>query len=326
MSQKIRSADPAVQEMLNRAQDLGVTTVWDRYDAMQPAREAGDIGVGCDICLMGPCRMDPSAKQAQVGVCGADAHLILARNFARAVASGAAACSDLANDAVEALCSFAEGGPEAGYDVADVDKLRALAAEWQIPVENRRAQEIARDLAAAMRSQFGLQEGSMIPLLRAPQGQRERWTTAGIAPRGIDREIVELLHRTNLGVEADPVAMLRAAMRTALAAGWGASMIATDVQDLLFGRPQAIRSRAGLGVLKEDAVNILMHGHEPLVAEMILAASREDGLVAEARQAGAREINIAGICCTGNEILMRHGVPVAGNCLDQELISAHRSR
>jgi carbon-monoxide dehydrogenase catalytic subunit len=35
-------------------------------------------------------------------------------------------------------------------------------------------------------------------------------------------------------------------------------------------------------------------------------------MVKRAKDKGAQGINIAGICC-GNEILMRHGIPIAGN-------------
>src|ERR1039458_3145945 len=195
----------------------------------------------------------------------------------------------------------------------------ALAAEWGVESASRSERQVAADLAARMASQFGLQDGPLIPLARAPEEQRRRWEKMGIAPRGIDREIVELLHRTHHGAESDPVALLRAAMRAALADGWGGSMIATDVQDVLFGGPQAIRSQANLGVLEERQVNILVHGHEPVLSEMIVSASRDEDLLARARQLGAKGINIAGICCTANEILMRQGMPVAGNYLHQEL-------
>ena len=302
MSYSHRSADPAAQEMLARARDLGAKTVWDRHDDLEPRCGFGELGLCCDVCYMGPCRIDPFGERAQVGACGADAHLIVARNLARAVACGAAAHSDHAREVVEVLRS--------GAAVANPEKLNALAAEWGVA---------AGDLGARMESQFGAQQGPLIPLLRAPQEQRRRWEKMGITPRGIDREIVELLHRTHHGVEADPVALLRAALRTALADGWGGSMIATDVQDALFGGPQAIRSRANLGVLDQRQVNILVHGHEPVLSEMIVAASRDHDLLALARQAGAQGINVAGICCTANEILMRQGMPVAGNYLHQEL-------
>jgi carbon-monoxide dehydrogenase catalytic subunit len=314
-----RSVDPADQEMLVHAHELGAKTVWDRHDDLQPLCGFGELGLCCDVCYMGPCRIDPFGERSQVGACGADAHLIVARNLARAVACGAAAHSDHGREVVEVLRGVAESGPASGYAIANAGKLKALAAEWEVAVDHRSEQQVAADLAARMASQFGSQEGPLTPLLRAPEEQRRRWEKMGITPRGIDREIVELLHRTHHGVESDPVALLRAAMRAALADGWGGSMIATDVQDVLFGGPQAIRSQANLGVLEERQVNILVHGHEPVLSEMIVAASRDEDLLALARQAGAEGINVAGICCTANEILMRQGMPVAGNYLHQEL-------
>ncbi|MGA3099546.1 MAG: anaerobic carbon-monoxide dehydrogenase catalytic subunit, partial [Bryobacteraceae bacterium] len=319
MSQNHRSADPAAQEMLEHAHELGAKTVWDRHDALQPLCGFGDLGLCCDICYMGPCRIDPFGERAQVGACGADAHLIVARNLARAVAAGAAAHSDHGREVAGVLRETGENGATSGYGVSNPARLAALAEEWGIPAAGRTSAQIAAGLGAKMGAQFGLQEGPLIPVLRAPEEQRRKWDKIGITPRGIDREIVELLHRTHHGVESDPVALLRAAMRAALADGWGGSMIATDVQDVLFGGPQAIRSQANLGVLEEKQVNILVHGHEPTLSEMIVAASRDEDLLARAREAGAEGINIAGICCTANEILMRQGMPVAGNYLHQEL-------
>jgi carbon-monoxide dehydrogenase catalytic subunit len=313
-----RSVDPAAQEAMASARALGVATAWDRHEQMKPLCGFGDLGLCCHVCYMGPCRIDPFGEGAQVGACGADAHLIVARNFARAVAAGSACHGDHGREVATVLLRAAEADFSAGYALASEEKLRALAAEWGI-AGGRPLREIALDLSRAMRSQFAAQEGPLLPALRAPEGQRARWAKLGITPRGIDREVVELLARTHHGVESDPIALLRGAMRTALADGWGGSMIATDVQDILFGGPQAIRSRANLGVLDEKQVNILCHGHEPVLSEMIVAASREPVLRDEARAAGAAGINVAGICCTANEILMRQGLPVAGNYLHQEL-------
>jgi carbon-monoxide dehydrogenase catalytic subunit len=306
-----RSADPAAREMLIRAAELGAKTVWDRHEDLKPLCGFGELGLCCDVCYMGPCRIDPFGERAQVGACGADAHLIVARNLARAVASGAAAHSDHGREVVEVFRGAAEAGSTSGYAVSNPERLAALEAEWGVAT--------ASALADRMAAQFGLQNGPLIPLQRAPQEQRRRWEKMGISPHGIDRDIVELLHRTHHGVESDPVALLRAAMRAALADGWGGSMIATDVQDVLFGGPMAIRSRANLGVLEAEQVNILVHGHEPVLSEMLVAASREPDMLALARAAGAEGINIAGICCTANEILMRQGMPIAGNYLHQEL-------
>jgi carbon-monoxide dehydrogenase catalytic subunit len=316
---KDRSIDPAARLVLLDARRRGVATAWDRLEALQPLCGFGELGVCCDCCYMGPCRIDPFGDGAQVGVCGANADLIVARNLARAVASGAAAHSDHGREVVDVLREASNGGSASGYGVANETKLFALASEWGVAQSGRSVREIAGDLARLMAAEFGRQEGTLTPLLRAPQGQRTRWTALGISPRGIDREIVDLLHRTHHGVESEPIALLRGAMRAALADGWGGSMIATDVQDVLFGGPQAIRSRANLGVLEERQVNLLVHGHEPALSEMLVHASRDAELLTLARQSGAEGINIAGICCTANEVLMRQGMPVAGNYLHQEL-------
>jgi carbon-monoxide dehydrogenase catalytic subunit len=319
MNQESRTIDPAAQAVLDANRSLPVLTAWDRNDRMQPLCGFGDLGLCCHVCFMGPCRIDPFGQGPSAGICGADAHLIVARNFARAVAAGVAAHGDHGREVVQVLRHAAEADFRSGYALASEDRLRALAAEWKVAMAGRSLSEVARDVAGAMQAQFGSQEGPLATALRAPEGQRARWTKLGIMPRGIDREVVELMHRTHHGVESDPIALLRAAMRTALADGWGGSMIATDVQDALFGTPQAIRSRVNLGVLREKQVNILCHGHEPALSEMIVARARDPELKAQARAAGAEGINVAGICCTANEILMRQGMPVAGNYLHQEL-------
>ena len=166
---------------------------------------------------------------------------------------------------------------------------------------------------------FGQQEGELQYISRAPARRQELWRKLEISPRGIDREIVEIMHRSTMGVDTDYRNILMQGLRASLADGWGGSMIATDLQDVLFRSPQPVRAAVNLGVLKKDAVNIVVHGHEPVLSEMIVAASRDPELLKMAEAQGAKGINIAGICCTANEILMRHGIPVAGNFLQQEL-------
>ncbi len=96
-------------------------------------------------------------------------------------------------------------------------------------------------------------------------------------------------------------------------------MIATELQDVLFGTPAPVLSQINLGVLKEDEVNIIIHGHEPHLAEMLAVVTQDPEIIEYAKSKGAKGINLAGMCCTANEILMRHGVPIAGNFLQQEL-------
>jgi carbon-monoxide dehydrogenase catalytic subunit len=233
------------------------------------------------------------------------------------IAGGAAAHSDHGRDVVHTMLLAAD--EEGGYSIRDPIKLRRLASEFGIPAEGRSEPELAREVAGFAGSMFGRQEGELPLLSRAPAKRREIWRRLGICPRGIDREVVEVMHRTTMGVDTDYRNILMQGMRAALADGWGGSMIATDLQDVLFRSPQPLRASVNLGVLKKEAVNLVVHGHEPVLSEMIVAASRDPDLVKMAEAHGAEGINIAGICCTANEILMRHGVPVAGNFLQQEL-------
>jgi carbon-monoxide dehydrogenase catalytic subunit len=308
------STDPAAQQMLTRAEELGLGTAFTRADSMVPCN-IGSAGMCCKNCSMGPCRL---TKNGDVGICGATLDTVQARNLIRAIAAGAAAHSDHGRGMALTLKAAANGEAE-GYIIRDVAKLRTLAAIYDIPIEGRSPEEIANDLADLYLAQFGQQEGRIILTKRAPKKRQKQWEETGVMPRGIDREIVESLHRTHIGDDQDSVHILQHAVRTAVGDGWGGSLIATDISDILFGTPAPILGQANLGVLKEDYVNVVVHGHEPTLSEMIVAASQLPEIIEYAKAAGANGVNLSGICCTANEILMRQGIPAAGNFLQQEL-------
>jgi carbon-monoxide dehydrogenase catalytic subunit len=275
---------------------------------------------------MGPCRVPlpkgkketPEDKQKRRGICGATAETIAARNFIRMIAGGAAAHSDHGRGVAELFLAVAKGEAP-GYKIKDEQKLLQVALDWGVKIGDRSNTEIAIDIGEIALAEFGRQEGELLFLRRAPLKRQELWRKLGVAPRGIDREVVEIMHRTHMGVDQDYRNLLKQGTRAALADGWGGSMIATELQDILFGTPAPVLGRVNLGVLKADEVNIIIHGHEPLLSEMIVAVAREPKMIELAKSKGANGINLAGICCTANEILMRHGVPLAGNFLQQEL-------
>jgi len=313
-----KSIDSASQIMLRKAEEENIETAWDRYEKQLPQCSFGQLGVCCRNCNMGPCRIDPFGEGAQKGVCGATADIIVARNLLRNIAAGAAAHSDHARDAVLTFKKMSEG--EAGsYRIKDEGKLLSLASEYGIPAEGKNLDEVASKLADAMLMEFGKQNGPILCTRRAPESRLRLWTELGIEPRGIDREIVECMHRTHMGVDNNATHILLQGLRTGLSDGWGGSMIATDVQDILFGTPQPKKSTVNLGVLSREKVNVIVHGHEPILSEMIVEAAEDPDLLKLAEEKGAEGINVAGICCTGNETLMRHGTPIAGTFLQQEL-------
>lgn len=313
------SRDPAAVELLQLACDIEAETAFARAEATR-ACNIGGAGLCCKNCSMGPCRLVGNTTR---GVCGATLDTIVARNFARAVASGASAHSDHGRDLAYTLLGAATGhAPD--YGVKDPDKLMEMAGYLDVRTKDedgdrRPINDIAADVARAALREFGKVEGELVYLKRAPEKRQEIWDETGISPRAIDREVVELLHRTHVGNDQDAEHILDQAMRCSLADGWGGSMLGTDLTDVLFGTPAPVRAESNLGVLRDHMVNIIIHGHEPTLSEMIVAASLDPELVEYAKSKGAEGIQLAGICCTANETLMREGVPLAGNFLQQEL-------
>ncbi|MFH1283760.1 MAG: anaerobic carbon-monoxide dehydrogenase catalytic subunit [bacterium] len=315
---KKKSIDSASEKMIDRAQDENIEIVWDRLKKMMPQCGFGVLGICCNICNMGPCSIDPFSPDKSTGVCGADADLIAARNLARKVAAGSAAHSDHGREIALALLEIAEE-KTVDFKIADEEKIKKLALEFGININKTDMKSIVKDLAVKMLAEFGKQEGSLIMANRAPERQRDLWKKLDITPRSIDREIVEIMHRTNMGVDANYKSVLLSSMRTSLSDGWGGSMIATELTDAIIGSPAPVRAKVNLGVLKKNMVNIVVHGHEPLLTEAVYQEMKNEQLIKDAKSTGAEGINVAGICCTANEILMRHGIPVAGNFLQQEL-------
>jgi carbon-monoxide dehydrogenase catalytic subunit len=320
-----KSSDEASMELIEKACADEVSLAFDRAENLRPC-PIGSVGSCCKNCGMGPCRIPlpkgkvetPEEKKRRRGVCGATAETIAARNFIRMIAGGAAAHSDHGRGVAELFIAVAKGAAP-GYKIRDEQKLLALALEWGIEIGDRSNEEIAVDIGEKALAEFGKQEGEVAFTKRAPLKRQEIWRQLGVMPRGIDREIVEIMHRTHMGVDQDYENLLKQGIRAAIADGWGGSMIATELQDILFGTPAPVLSEVNLGILKEDEVNLIIHGHEPLLSEMIVAAAQDPEMIALAKSKGAKGINLGGICCTANEILMRHGVPLAGNFLQQEL-------
>lgn len=306
------------REMLWRAREDHVETVWDRLAAQEPECGYCALGLSCQNCAMGPCRVDPFGEGPQKGVCGANADVIVARNLARTIAAGASAHSDHGRDILETL--YHTGAREtAAYEITDVAKLERLAGEYGVEVDGREPLEVAKELGWAMMEDYGSRQEQLTFVGRAPEARRRIWEGVGITPRGIDRENVEVLHRTHMGVDNDYINILLHALRTSLSDGWGGSMIATELSDVLFGTPEPIQSRVNLGVIKEDQVNIALHGHNPMLSDVIVRAAQDPELQQLAQEKGAAGINLVGLCCTGNELQMRRGLPMAGNHLMQEL-------
>ncbi|OQY01862.1 MAG: carbon-monoxide dehydrogenase catalytic subunit [Desulfobacteraceae bacterium 4572_130] len=324
------SIDVASQEMIARSHELGVETIFDRALTMKPCA-IGVQGTCCKNCSMGPCRLPlPKAgiegEDTRKGLCGATANTIAARNFIRMIAGGAAAHSDHGRGVAEVFLAVAKKETDV-YKIKDEEKLLAVAGHLGVATTvevdgeelDRDIDEIALETAEVALNEWGKPEGELLYAKRAPKARYELWKKQGVIPRNIDREIVEIMHRTHMGVDQDYKNLIKQGTRAAIADGWGGSMLATDLQDILFGTPYPVQSEANLGVMKEDHVNLVIHGHEPILSEMIVAVAQKQEMIDYAKKKGAAGIQLSGICCTANEMLQRHGIPLCGTFLQQEL-------
>ncbi len=318
MEKKAHHANPASEKIVEWSEANQIETCFDRAQKMKPC-PIGETGACCKICHMGPCRLvGKDAEATAKGVCGASVATVAARNFARMIAAGTACHGDHGRDMAFTLLAVAEGHAK-DFKITDVRKLYRIAGILDIEFEGRPVNDVARDVATKLIEDFGRQRGEMNFIKRAPQKTQERWRKWDIVPRGLDREVAETLDRTTMGMDADPDSILMHGLRTAISNGWGGSMISTEVTDVLFGTPQPVKAEASLGIFKEDEVNIVIHGHEPMLAEILVEVVNDPEMIAYAKSKGAKGINLGGMCCTANEVMMRHGIPSAGGLTNQEL-------
>jgi anaerobic carbon-monoxide dehydrogenase catalytic subunit len=318
--------DQTTIDGLKIADREGYSTAFHRA-RVTPACPIGKGGSCCKICNMGPCRVlppkgkteTPEERQKRCGLCGATPETIASRNFARMVAAGSASHSDHGRHVAHTFLHAAKGElPD--YHIKDIPKLLAVAMDFNVETEGREIKDIAIEVGEKALAQYGQQDGELAYIKRAPLKRQEIWRKEGVVPPGIDRPVVETMHMTHMGVNQDMEHIIRLATKCALADGWGGSMIATDLSDILYGTPVPILGKVNLGCIKEDTVNIIVHGHEPSLSEIIVQAVQDPEMIAYANSKGASGgISLGGICCTSNEILMRHGIPIAGNYLQQEI-------
>jgi anaerobic carbon-monoxide dehydrogenase catalytic subunit len=308
----------ATGQMLAKARRDGVETAFDRAVSMKACPIGADSAC-CKHCFMGPCRLNAKDPYGKVGVCGADIDTIMARNFGRMVAAGTASHTDHGMSML-ALFRDVVNGTIPDYQIKDVGKLESVAQSIGIETDGKSVQEIAEALYKELERTYTQVDGEVPFSKRVPEKTLETWRKLGIVPRGAMREIMEMMHRTHMGVDQQYENLVKQCSRTALADGWGGSMVATEISDILFGTPSPVAVEVNMGVLKEDQVNIIVHGHEPNLFESILESVHEPTLVQAAKGAGAKGINLVGMCCSGAEMLVRHGVPHAGNFMSTEAV------
>ena len=308
----IEEMEAATNSLLETAQKVGADTWQQRVKNQTPHCGFGEGGTCCRICSMGPCRI---TKKAPRGICGCDVHGIVARNYLRFTVGGTAAHSDHGREIMHTLHQTREGG---NYTVKDPEKLIRIAKEWGVETEGKDIYALAHEMAEIGLLEYGFPFGEQKFAQRAPEHTKELWRKHEIMPRAIDREIATAMHMTHMGNSSLAEALIRQSLRAGLSDGWGGSMMGTEFSDVMFGTPRPIDTEANIGVMEKDNVNIVVHGHDPSLSEMVVHYANDPEMIAYAKSMGAKGITVSGVCCTSNEVTMRHGIPMAGNYLNQE--------
>ncbi|MGI9953554.1 carbon monoxide dehydrogenase, partial [Moorellaceae bacterium AZ2] len=294
-----RSIDSAVLTMLEHTRQLPqVVTAFDRLVAQQPQCKFGYEGICCRFCMMGPCRIKSDGGPGSRGICGASPWTIVARSVGLMILTGAAAHSEHGNHIAHTLLEMAEGrSPD--YEIKDPEKLYQVCRRVGLETEGKTEMELARELALKALEDFSRLKGmgdSVWVTTTVTPGRVEKFRTHNVMPHGIHATISDLVSQAHVGNDDDPVNLVFSAVRVGLA-DYAGMHIATDISDILFGTPEPVVSQANMGVLDPEKVNFVLHGHNPLLSEIIVRAARE--MEGEAVAAGARGINLVGICCTG---------------------------
>ena len=308
----VEEFEAATNRLLETGAKVGADAWQFRVKNQTPHCKFGEEGVCCRICSMGPCRI---TKKAPRGICGCDVHGIVGRNYLKFTAGGSATHSDHGREICHTLY---ESSADGCYQVKDPEKLIRIAKEWGVETEGKDIYDLAHEVAEMGLWEYGKPFGTQRFLKRAPQSQQELWEKNELAPRAIDREVSCSLHMAHMGCSSLPEALIKQSIRAGLSDGWGGSMMGTEFSDVLFGTPKPIDTEANLGVMVEENVNIVVHGHDPSLSEMVCEYADSPEMIAYAKEMGAKGITVSGVCCTSNEVAMRRGIPMAGNFLQQE--------
>jgi carbon-monoxide dehydrogenase catalytic subunit len=269
---------------------------------------------------MGPCRITPKSPR---GVCGADAHLIVARNILRWTAAGVAAHGARGREVMLALKGAADGTLD--LPILGPEKVVATAKSFGIFEETKTTQQLAGEIALILLEDLCRTLPGPHKTLEAlaPPERLAKWKELDILPVGAYHEVFEALHRTTTGTDGDWENIARQVLRCGLAFAWSSVVGSSIAMDCLYGLPKRSRISTNLGAIRLDTVNIAVHGHSPVLVAAIVKAARREDLLAEAVAAGSTGIKLYGICCSGHSALAKFGdiTPLA-NAVGAELTLA----
>ncbi len=265
-----------------------LTTARDRIKAREMSLcTFGSGGTCCRICNMGPCQIIDGVE-TMIGVCGATSDTVAARNFARIVGAGVSQQVEEARELVRIFMATAKG--ETPYTLQDENRLRELARLLEIDPAGSDANALAIEVGQALLAAFGNQDETLALMTIAPETRRRIWKKLGVTPRGFDREVVELMHRTHMGVDQEFVNIVRQTSRCALTDGWGVSRVMGWLTEILF--PELSGQAEKAEGLRHDMINILICSQNPLAMETLKEAAASPEIIGQCHRLSVKGINL----------------------------------
>jgi carbon-monoxide dehydrogenase catalytic subunit len=324
-SYRNQPAEELSMSMYQVTRQDSMETIYERFAKQQPQCAFGTLGVCCTLCTDGPCQI---TRKASRGVCGATADLIVTRNLLLKCAQGVAANVYHARNVARTLKAVGEG--KADYVIRDEAKLRYLAGKVGIDA-TLPTNEVARELGTFYINQINSNDYDELALVHAfaPQKRLEVWKNLGIIPGGPNSEVATGLSKVMTNVNNDVVDLLLHCLRLGIANEYAGLMGITSLQEVLTGTASPNEGPVDIGILDPHAVNVLMHGHQPLLAVKVLELARDPQIQEQARRAGAiNGLKVYGALCEGQQLFSIAAqykdvfFGQIGNWIQQELILA----
>ncbi len=311
--------------MYKVVQKDNMETIYERFAKQQPQCAFGSMGVCCTLCTDGPCQITRKTKR---GVCGASADLMVARNLLLKCAQGTVANVYHARNVARTLKAVGDG--KADYGIKDEEKLRTIASKFGINGKGA-IKEIASEFGTFFIDQINSNDYQPLKLVEilAPQKRLKIWKKLGIIPGGPNSEAATALSKAMTNVNNDVVDLLLHCLRLGIANEYAGFFGITTLQEILTGTASPNEGEVNIGVLDPDAVNIVMHGHQPLLAIKVLEAARDKSWQDKAKKAGAKNgLKVYGSLCEGQQMFNIASTykdvffGQLGNWIQQELILA----
>lgn len=315
------TSNKAVAEMVEHMDRTGISNTFDRFLQQHPQCGFGLTGACCAFCSYGPCRVN---EKHPFSICGKDVDLIVAGNALRRLASGMAAHGAHAREVFIALKVAGDG--TAPIPIRSPEKALAVAKVLGFDIEGKSVEQLCVEIADRFIDdlQRSLPKRHDTIFSLAQKERSSLWEKLGVIPISAYHECFEVNNLTSHGTDSDFESHMQAFMRAVVAYAMTTVVSTSLATDIVYGLPQRSKLNVNLGsIQQEGCINIGINGHAPMVAFAICDIVGTPKIMEKVKAAGAGDIKLYGMCCTGGEFVERDlGIPLVAMASSAEMAVA----